>query len=34
MNAPYHLSIFERLEGYTTAFIAVMFLVLTVAVLL
>jgi hypothetical protein len=34
MAPMYKLSIFDRLEGFTTAFIALMFLVLTIAVLL
>jgi hypothetical protein len=31
---PIDLSLFDRLEGFTTAFVAVMFPVLTIAVLL
>lgn len=34
MNTADKLSFFDLLEGYTTAFIAVMFPVLTIAVLL
>lgn len=34
MAPMYNVSIFDRLEGFTTAFIALMFLVLTIAVLL